>query len=129
MGTRTQRILGQKTWSTLVRLPESAASGWVYFLAAVAVLFLFAALHALYACVRLKRWSSSAYLFAMVVLATTALVTRDQVVLHNVTKDQAAVLAQADDRSEEELKSALGVVAGSHRGRYLQCKMLGLPCV
>lgn len=96
---------------SLVRLPESAASGWVYVLAAVAVLFLFAALHALYACVRLKRWSSSAYLFATVVLATTALVTRDQVVLHNVTKDHAYVLAQVYDRSEEELKSALGVVA------------------
>ncbi len=96
---------------TLVRLPDSAVSGWVYALAAVAVLFLFAALHALYACVRLGKWSSSAYLFAAVVLATTALVTRDQVVLHNVTRDHAAVLAQEYDRSEEELRSALGVMA------------------
>ena len=96
---------------TLVRLPDSAVSGWVYALAALAVLFLFAALHALYACVRLGKWSSSAYLFAAVVLATTALVTRDQVVLHNVTRDHAAVLAQEYDRSEEELRSALGVMA------------------
>jgi cytochrome c551/c552 len=126
-GADAESIMGQKTGIrlttvallitplfillTLVRLPDSAVSGWVYALAALAVLFLFAALHALYACVRLGKWSSSAYLFAAVVLATTALVTRDQVVLHNVTRDHAAVLAQEYDRSEEELRSALGVMA------------------
>ncbi|MCC6396025.1 MAG: cytochrome c, partial [Bacteroidetes bacterium] len=42
---------------------------------------------------------------------TTALVTKDQVALHNATRDQAVILAHVYDQSEEALKSALGVAA------------------
>jgi hypothetical protein len=93
---------------TLVRLPDAALSGWVYVLTGLAVLFLFGALHALYAYVRLHRTASAAYAFGAILLATTALVSKDQVALHNVTKDHAVVLAEAYDRSEESLKSLLG---------------------
>jgi len=96
---------------TLLRLPDAALSGWVYALAALSVLFLFAAFHALYGYVQFNRAGSAAYLFAAVILASTALVTKDQVALHNVTKDHAVALALVYDRTEENLKSSLGVVA------------------
>jgi cytochrome c551/c552 len=94
---------------SLLRLPDAAVSGWVFGLAALAVLFLFASLHALYGYVRLHRPSIAAYACAAIVLATTALVSKDQVVLHNVARDHAVLLSVAYDRSTESLKSSLGI--------------------
>jgi len=96
---------------TMLTFPDSALSGWVYVLAALAVLAFFGALHALYAYVRLGRAGASAYALGALILATTALVTKDQVALHNATRDQAVILAHVYDQSEEALKSALGVAA------------------
>jgi cytochrome c len=95
----------------LLVLEDLAVSGWVYALAAGAVLALFAALHAIYAYVRLDRPATTAYAFAFVVLATTLVASMYQVALHNATRDHAVQLAMVYDRNEEALKTALGVGA------------------
>ncbi len=97
--------------AVLFRLEDLAVSGWVYALAACSVLALFAALHAIYAYVQLDRAGSTAYGFALVILATTCLGTMFQVGLHNATRDHAVSLAVVYDRNEEALKTALGVGA------------------
>ncbi len=101
---------------TLTRLPDGVLSGWVYALAAVAVLSFFGSLHGLYAFVRLRRVTATEYAFAAMILATTALVTKDQVVLHNATKVRSVVVAQSYDNSKEALKSALGVAVKQFTG-------------
>jgi cytochrome c len=95
----------------LLRLQDLAVSGWVYALAACAVLALFAALQALYAYVQLDRPATTAYAFALVIAATTCVATMEQVTLHNATRDHAVRLASVYDRNEDALKTALGVGA------------------
>lgn len=92
-------------------LPVAAASGGVYALAALGVLALFGALHAVYASVRLSRPAAGSYALVFVVLATTAIASMDRIALHNATSDHAARLALAYDREAEALKTALGVGA------------------
>lgn len=93
----------------LLRLEDLAVSGWVYALAACAVLALFSALQAMYAYVQLERPAATAYAFALVIAGTTCLATMYQVALHNATRDHAVALAVVYDRDEETLKTALGV--------------------
>lgn len=93
----------------LLRLEDLAVSGWVYALAACAVLGLFAALQAVYAYVQLERPAATAYAFALVIAGTTCLASMFQVALHNATRDHAVTLAVVYDRNEEMLKTALGV--------------------
>jgi cytochrome c len=95
----------------LLRLEDLAVSGWVYALAAGAVLALFGALQAMYAYVQLDRPATTAYAFALVIAATTCVASMYQVALHNATRDHAVVLAVVYDRNEEALKTALGVGA------------------
>jgi cytochrome c len=95
----------------LLRLEDLAVSGWVYALASLAVFSLFGALHALYAFVRLDRAATATYAFVLVVVATTFLASMFQVALHNATRDHAVRLAVVYDRTEEALKTALGVGA------------------
>ncbi len=97
--------------ASLLRLEDLAVSGWVYVLAACAVLALFGALQAIYAYVQLGRPATTSYAFALVVAATTCLASMYQVALHNATRDHAVALAVVYDRHEEALKTALGVGA------------------
>ncbi|MBK7256697.1 MAG: hypothetical protein IPI01_02520 [Ignavibacteriae bacterium] len=95
----------------LLRLEDLAVSGWVYGLAAGAVLALFGALQAMYAYVQLDRPATTAYAFALVIAGTTCIASMYQVALHNATRDHAVALAVVYDRNEEALKTALGVGA------------------
>lgn len=95
----------------LLRLEDLAVSGWVYALGSLTVFALFGALHAVYAYVRLERAASASYAFVCVVTATILLASMYQVALHNATRDHAVRLAVVYDRTEEALKTTLGVGA------------------
>jgi hypothetical protein len=68
---------------TLAVLPVTAASGLMYGLAGIALMFLFAAAHFLYAFKREGQVSYTAYAFFALALALTLIFTKDQVAIGN----------------------------------------------
>ncbi len=97
-------------------LPSVALTGWVYALAGIAILLLLASLQFTYAVVTRFRALYPAVVFATLVLALIALVTKDQVAIHTATRDHAVVLANAFDRAEADLKSSLGIATKAMSG-------------
>jgi cytochrome c len=93
----------------LFLLPPVAVSGGLYFVSALAVVFMFLASLFVYAFVRegTGRMLSSA--FFAVIVAVLFLVIRDQIAITNVTKDHVARLHAVYMQETESIKSKLGI--------------------
>lgn len=104
---------------TLAVLPVTAASGLMYGLAGVALMFLFAAAHFLYAFQREGEVGYTAYAFFALALALTLIFTKDQVAIGNGTKEHAERLALAYEKDVEELKTKLGVAGKALTGQEI----------
>lgn len=104
---------------TVAVLPSGAASGLMYALAGVSLLFLFAAAHFIYAFKRDGHVSYTAYAFFTLAMALTFMFTKDQVAIGNGTKEHAAQLSLAYERDVEELKAKLGVAIKALTGQEI----------
>ncbi|RPI04294.1 MAG: hypothetical protein EHM64_10430 [Ignavibacteriae bacterium] len=107
------------TLFNIAAISEQAATGPNYALASVAVIFFFLSAHFIYGYTKLLQPAALTAGFALFFIAAGALIVSSNLALGTAARQQLAVLAFAHDKSLEELKSSLGVIAVSFTGEEI----------
>ena len=97
-------------------ISDEALSGPIYSLTGAAIIFFFLSAHFIYGYYKLPQSVSLILGFSMFLCAMGTLVISDNLSLGTATRNQVALLANAHDKSLEELKATLGVVMVSFTG-------------
>ncbi len=97
-------------------ISDEALSGSIYSLTSAAIIFFFVSAHFIYGYYKLRQSISLIIGFSMFLCAMGMLIISDNLSLGTATRNQVALLANAHDKSLEELKATLGVVTVSFTG-------------
>jgi cytochrome c551/c552 len=103
----------------IVVISNEALSSLTYSLASVAILFFFLSAHFIYGYSRSPQPIALTVAFSMILFATGMLVISDNLGVGMATRTQGALLANSHNKSLEELKTSLGVVAVSFTGESI----------
>lgn len=94
----------------LIAQPLSTMSGAVYLLTGLTGFFYFVSAHFLYGYYTRRKPGALRFGFYAFLTAAAIWIANDHIALSNATKQESAVLAAAQERAKEEMRSKLGII-------------------